>query len=61
MKFTIRKRRYPNGRIYWIVMRGKSEVLITNRHNECRYISADKAQAAANQINRELAIEAATQ
>jgi hypothetical protein len=54
MKFTIRKRKHPNGRIYWIVMRGKHELLIGENHGECRYHNKDIAQAAADQINKEL-------
>jgi hypothetical protein len=61
MKFTVRKRQYPNGRTYWIVMRGKTQLLVNNAHRECRYISKNIAQAAADKINREMAEEAATQ
>ena len=50
-KWTVRKRSWPNGRVYWIVMRGRGEVIVGPGGGESRYHDRSMAQATANEMN----------
>lgn len=50
-KWTVRKREWPNGRKYFIVMRGTSEVIVGNGGGESKYYDKSQAQEAADEMN----------
>lgn len=52
-QFTVRKRFWPNGRVYWIVMRGRFETLVGKNGGTCKYHNKDMAIEAAKEINAE--------
>lgn len=55
-KWTVRKRSWPNGTPYFIVMKGKADsgqVLISDNGSESRFPSKEVAQHWANEHNKE--------
>ena len=52
-KWTPRKRQWPNGRPYWIVMKGRSKVLIGDNGGESRFCDQAVAKHWAKTLNAE--------
>ncbi len=50
-KWTVRKRQWPNGRVYYIVMRGSTEVVVGKSGGVSKYYYRSEAQDCADQMN----------
>lgn len=51
-KWTVRKRTWPNGRPYFVIMRGRSEVIVGAGGGESKYQDRSIAEAVAREMNR---------
>lgn len=50
-KWTVRKRQWPNGRVYWIVMRGQAQVVVGKSGGESKFYDRAQAQSVADDMN----------